>query len=325
MPLDGMFDGNVVLQIKNGPYDFQVREPVSPLLGVMEHTAQALEFQLTQEYTGHQIDVYYQPPMWREVLDFNTGAGTLADFAGNRIQALTAVSNVGSDENWTGNALAAANLYAFGRVGWDPRSAPESIAGDWCALTLGDMPANETVKKILLNSRSVYERYTTPLGLGWFVRPYGHYGPDPMGYEFSKWGTYHRADHAAVGIDRSTRGTGYTAQYEESIAARYNEIDTCPEELLLFFHRVRYGHVLKNGKTLLQHLYDEHFKGAEEAAAAYEAWRALEECVPSVIFDNVLERMALQVENAEEWRDIFNTFFYRLSGIGDGLNRRIYA
>ncbi len=314
MPLDGRFDENVVLQIKNGPYDFQIREPVSPLLGAMKHTAQALEFQIAQEYTGQQVDLCFLPSLWREVLN--------EDF---KIKHIAAVANTGNDYNWFGGYLAGANLYGYGRMAWDSSLTPEAVADEWCSLMFEDAEARGVVKNMLLKSRGIYESYTTPMSLGWFVRPATHYGPDPLGYEFSQWGTYHRADENAVGIDRTERGTGLTRQYPPKTAALYDDINTCPEELLLFFHRVPYSHILKNGSTLLQHLYECHFKGAEDAEGLLTDWTALEGKVPEEIFSNVLSRLRLQVKNAREWRDVFNTFFYRLTGEGDRQGRKIYS
>lgn len=318
-PLDGRFCDNVVLQIKFGPFDFQVREPVSPLLGAMPNTRQALEFQLAQEYTGHQIDLYYMAGQWREVLGFESVAGA----AGSQINSIAAVSNIGNDANWTGNALAGANLYAYGRMAWNPCLDPGDIAGEWCGLMFAESARN-VVKDMLLSSRNIYESYTTPMGLCWMVKPHTHYGPDPLGYEYTPWGTYHRADREAIGIDRSTRGTGFTAQYSETAAALYDSMDTCPEELLLFFHRVRYDHVLRNGKTLAQNMYDSHFKGAQEAEKLLETWYTLSGLIPCEIFENVLERLKRQVTNAKEWRDVFNTFLHRLSGIHDEGGRMIH-
>jgi len=159
----------------------------------------------------------------------------------------------------------------------------------------------------------------------WFVSPPTHYGPDPMGYEFSKWGTYHRADRNAVGIDRGPCGTGFTEQYAPPLAKMYGGADTCPEELLLFFHRVQYDHVLKSGKTLLQQLYDAHFQGADAAEGLLAAWRTLEGMVAMDMYENVLRRLERQTENAREWRDVFNAFFFRMSGVGDEKNRIIYG
>jgi alpha-glucuronidase len=313
MPLDGRFNKNVTLQIKNGPYDFQIREPVSPLLGAMQHTIQTLEFQIAQEYTGQQIDLCFLPTMWREALD-----------EGVKTKHIAAVTNTGNDYNWTGNYLAGANLYGYGRLAWDASLTPDAIAGEWCSLMFDGAEARNVIKGMLLRSREIYENYTTPMGMGWFVSPRGHYGPDPLGYEFSKWGTYHRADRNAVGIDRSSSGSGFVLQYPPAKAALYDSIETCPEELLLFFHRVEYQRKLRNGRTLLQHLYDCHFAGAEDASELLTVFETLKGKLPKDIFENVLQRLQAQRQNAFEWRDVFNTFFYRLTGEGDEQGRVIH-
>lgn len=242
--MDGDYHDNVILQIKNGPMDFQIREPVSPLLGGLTKTNQMLEVQIAQEYTGHQIDVCYLIPMFKEVLDFKTYCSpekdTVADVVGgrmmgNRNAGITAVCNTGDDENWTGGDLAAANLYGFGRLAYRTDLSAEEIAEEWIRQTLSnDREVVETVKKILLDSREVYEKYTSPLGIGWMVTPGEHYGPSVDGYEYSRWGTYHRADHLGLGVDRTDSGTGYARQYYEPNASMYNNAETCPEELLLF-------------------------------------------------------------------------------------------
>jgi alpha-glucuronidase len=324
-PIDGKFAPNVVLQVKNGPYDFQIREPVSPLLGAMPNTAQALEFQITGEYTGQQVDLCYLAPLWSDTLTFDTRLrekGRVADFAGGAVSSIAGVANTGDDSNWCGHALAAANLFAFGRLAWSPLSPPEDIAGQWCGLMFNG-EARGVVQNMLLDSRRIYENYTTPLGMCWFVTPHYHYGPDPLGYEFSKWGTYHRADRRAVGIDRSPSGTGFSLQYAPPVADLYGDIDRCPEELLLFFHRAEYTRKLKSGKTLLQTLYDLHFLGAAQAEELIARWGALEGAVDAEIFANVAERLRRQAENARQWRDVFNTFFFRLSGIPDEAGRVI--
>ena len=249
-PLDGQFAENVILQIKNGPIDFQVREPVHPLFGRLSRTNQILEVQAAQEYTGQQIDVCYLVPMWKEVLDFSTGCGKEADTVADIIAGKTfgqtrcgiaAVSNTGNDPNWTGHDLAGANLYGFGRLAWNPALSSEEIAREWIALQITrDPEALEVILGILLRSREVYEKYTAPLGIGFMVNPSYHYGPNPEGYEYSPWGTYHRADHLAIGVDRSDKGTGYSELYFKKNAAVYRNKETCPENLLLFFHRLPY-------------------------------------------------------------------------------------
>jgi len=328
-PLDGAFADNVWIQVKNGPYDFQVREPVSPLLGATPHTKQALEFQLAQEYTGHQIDIYYMPPQWKEVLHFDTklteGTSRILDFCGNRISAIAAVTNLGNDANWTGHDFAAANLYAYGRMAWNPSFDVAQVTDDWIRLTYGgDETVVNIITKTLLRSRNVYEKYNTPLGLCWMVTEHVHYGPSPEGYEFARWGTYHRANREAIGIDRSAKGTGYAQQYAPEVAAMYDSMAACPEELLLFFHRVRYDHVLSTGKTLLQHIYDTHFEGYDEAEDMASDLQTLQGRIDEAAFRNITERMEKQLQNAREWRDILNTYFYRYTGIPDKNGRTIY-
>lgn len=332
--MDGDYRYNVILQIKNGPMDFQIREPVSPLLGGLQKTNQMLEVQVAQEYTGHQIDVCYLIPMFKEVLDFHTycnpGPDTVADVISGRIRntcysGITAVINTGNDANWTGNYLAAANFYGFGRLAFQTSLTAEEILDEWIPMTFGNDPrVKETLKKILLNSRSTYEKYTSPLGIGWMVTPHDHYGCSVDGYEYDRWGTYHRADHLGMGVDRTDKGTGYAQQYHEPNASMYNSMETCPEELLLFFHHVPYTYVLKSGKTLIQHIYDSHFEGYDEAEGYAKAWDELEGLVDGEIFANVKERFGRQLANAREWRDQVNTYFYRKSGIPDEKGRTIY-
>ncbi|MBR1643024.1 MAG: alpha-glucuronidase [Butyrivibrio sp.] len=332
--LDGAYHDNVVLQIKNGPMDFQIREPVSPLLGGLQHTNQMLEVQIAQEYTGHQIDLCYLIPMYKEVLDFHTHCSrekdTVADVVsgrtmGNTLGGMAAVINTGDDENWTGNDLAAANTYGFGRLSFDTELTSEEIAREWIALTF-NLPEKETdiLCKMLLGSRETYEKYTSPLGIGWMVTPMGHYGPSVDGYEYSRWGTYHRADHLGIGVDRTDKGTGYAQQYYEENAKMYNDPATCPEELILFFHHLPYTYMLKTGKTLIQHIYDSHFEGEKEAEDLSADWDKLKNVIPAEAFDRVRKRFDLQLDNAKEWRDQVNSYFYRKSGIADEKNRTIY-
>jgi alpha-glucuronidase len=335
MPLDGKFRSNVVLQIKNGPMDFQIREPVTPLFGGLEKTNQMIEFQVTQEYTGHQIDLCYLVPMWKEALDFDTfarGKGSrVSDIVsgklfGSPLGGAAGVSNIGDSPAWTGNPLAQANLFGFGRLAWDPARTSEEIARSWAVLTFGrDSKVVETVTSMLLRSRDVYEHYTCPLGIGWFVNPQVHYGPSVDGYEYSCWGTYHYADLHGIGVDRTAAtGTGYAAQYRQPNAEMYEHLETCPEELLLFFHHVPYSYRLKSGQTLLQYIYDSHFRGADEAEELKKDWESLRGRIDPQIFDEVEKRLTLQVQDAIEWRDVVNTYFYRKTGIPDEKGRKIY-
>ena len=332
--LDGAYHDNVVLQIKNGPMDFQIREAVSPLLGGLLHTNQMLEVQIAQEYTGHQIDLCYLIPLYKEVLDFHThccdGKDTVADVVsgrtmGNALAGMAAVINTGNDMNWTGDDLAAANLYGFGRLSFNTDLSSEEIAKEWIAMTY-NLPEKEAkvLCVMLLRSREIYEKYTSPLGIGWMVTPNDHYGPSIDGYEYSRWGTYHRADHLGIGVDRTDKGTGYVQQYYEENARMYNDPATCPEELLLFFHHLPYTYKLKSGKSLIQHFYDSHFEGEEEARGLAADWESLKDVIPEDAFLRVKERFDLQLGNAREWRDQFNSYFYRKSGIADEKGRTIY-
>lgn len=335
MPLDGCFDDNVMLQIKNGPMDFQVREPVSPLLGGIKKTNVMLELQITQEYTGQQRHLCYLAPMWKDVLDFDTcseGKGStvksllMGAAAKGRLSGMAAVSNTGDDPNWTGHDLAQSNLYCFGRLSWDPDLSPEEIAGEWISSTFGgDASVQHTLSGMLLDSYHIYESYTSPLGIGWMVNPGHHYGPNVDGYEYSAWGTYHRSDNTGIGVDRTcASGTGYAGRYFPPNSTIYENRETCPEELLLFFHHIPYKYRLKSGKTLIQHIYDSHFEGAEQASLLVEKWRKLAGKVEPNCFARVLKRLEEQADHACEWRDVINTYFFRKSGIPDKKGRRIY-
>jgi len=338
IPFDGQFADNVVLQIKNGPMDFQVREPISPLFGALRHTNQFLEVQIAQEYTGQQIDVCYLLPMWKEVLKTRTYCqekeDTVADIITGRTfgnangckeYGIAAVTNTGNDKNWTGHDLAAANLYGFGRLAWDLNLNSEDIAKEWITLTFGaDELVQEVVLEILMMSWEAYENYTSPLGIGWMVNPSHHYGPNVDGYEYDVWGTYHRANHAAIGVDRSSRGTGQAQQYLGENAKLYDNIETCPEELLLFFHRVPYTYQLKSGKTLIQHIYDTHFTGVKQVEQMIKRWDSLQGKIDAKSHRRVQERFMRQLENSRNWRDQVNTYFYRKTLIADEKGRKIY-
>ncbi|OAS23463.1 alpha-glucuronidase family glycosyl hydrolase [Paenibacillus oryzisoli] len=335
-PLDGRFKDNVILQIKNGPMDFQVREPVSPLLGAMPSTNQVLEFQIAQEYTGQQRHLFYLIPHWKEILDFESytkGNGSTikriasGEVHGNRLAGIAAVSNIGNDMNWTGHLLAQANLYGYGRLIWNPDLTSEHIAEEWIKLTFGNN-ANiiHVIKNMLLSSPAIYESYTAPLGVGFMVTPHTHYGPDVDGYEYAKWGTYHYADWHGIGVDRTlATGTGYTSQYNSPNFERYESLAHCPDELLLFFHHVPYTHVLQSGKTVIQHIYDTHFEGVEKAEQLVSQWDSLAGTMDEVLHKQVAVRIEEQVEHAKEWRDRINTYFYRKSGIADKSERLIYS
>ncbi len=336
-PLDGRFMDNVILQIKNGPIDFQVREPVSPLLGAMPQTNQVIEFQIAQEYTGQQRHVCYLVPQWKEILNFDTqlhGEGTTVrrivdgSVHGNPYSGCAAVSNIGNNSNWTGHLLAQANFYGYGRLSWNPGLSADEIAGEWINLTFGfatDQEPFQILLRILMESWEIYESYTAPLGVGYMVNPDHHYGPNVDGYEYSMWGTYHFADCHGIGVDRTTAtGTGYTSQYAQANMERYESLDSCPDDLLLFFHHVPYTHVLHSGKTVIQHIYDTHFEGTERANGLLSDWKLLKGQVDEQAYSHVEARLREQAAHSNEWRDRINTYFLRKSGIPDQHGRTIY-
>lgn len=312
--LDGLFADNVILQVKHGPFDFQVREPLSPLLLGMKKTNLAMELQLTQEYTGHQIDLYTMFPMWTELFD---------ELPAGNIMSIAAVSNFGDDANYTGHPLAAANLFTYGLLAWDPGTDAAYAVSRWCRLTYGFSAEQEQIlTSVLLSSRRIYEKYTAPLGIGWMVTPHDHYGPNPSGYEYDLWGTYHKADRNAVGIDRTHTGTGYLDQYPEYFRKKYEDPETCPDLYLLFYHRLPYSFRMKDGRTLIQRIYDDHFEGYEETREMAETLSSLP--FPEPDASEIRDRMEKQLKNAREWCDIINTFFHRLSGVPDAHGRVIY-
>ncbi|OOM80054.1 alpha-glucuronidase family glycosyl hydrolase [Clostridium sp. BL-8] len=335
-PLDGKFLDNVVLQIKYGPMDFQIREAVSPLFGAMEETNEFMELQITQEYTGQQKHLCYLVPLWKECLDFDTyakGKGSevkkvvSGSLFNSKYGGIAGVSNIGDSLCWTGHPLAQANLYGFGRLTWNPDFSALDITKEWIKLTFAcDEKCEEIIISMLLKSREIYEKYTSPLGIGWMVNPNHHYGPSVDGYEYSLWGTYHYADFKGLGVDRTAAtGTAYTLQYKEPVAKMYESLESCSEELLLFFHHVPYTYKLSTGKTVIQHIYDTHFEGVEEAKVFRENWIRLKENINNdEIFNAVLEKLDIQIKDAKEWRDVVNTYFYRKTGIKDNKNRRIY-
>jgi alpha-glucuronidase len=332
-PLDGQFDDNVIIQIKHGPIDFQVREPVSPLFSGLEKTNEAIELQVTQEYTGQQRHLCFLAPMWKEVLGFDMHAGVrplavkdiVAGKAFHRpIGGFVAVVNVGMDANWLGHPLAMANLYGYGRLAWNPNLDSKTIAEEWTRLSFGNNPAVvQTISGMLVASWPIYESYTGPLGAGTLTDILGsHFGPGVESSERNGWGQWHRADHQGIGMDRTAAtGTGYVDQYRAPVAKMYESPSTTPDELLLFFHHVPYTHLLHSGKTVIQHIYDSHYRGAEAAANLAEQWKSLRGRVDQERYREVLERLEYQAGHAMVWRDAVCNWFFQISGIPDRLGR----
>jgi alpha-glucuronidase len=332
-PLDGAFDDNVIIQIKNGPIDFQVREPASPLFAGLRRTNEAIELQITQEYTGQQRHLCFLVPMWKEVLDFDmrvdSNATPVKDLVAGRVfhrpvGGFVGVANVGMDANWLGSPLAMANLYGFGRLAWDPNLSAEKIIDDWTRLTFGSDPlVVKTITAMQLNSWHVYESYTGPLGIGTLTNILGnHYDPGPESSEENGWGQWHRADHQGIGMDRTiATGTGYIGQYPPEVQKLYESLANCPDNLLLFFHHVPYTYVLHSGKTVIQHVYDSHYDGADQARDFITQWQRLEGHVDQDRYRDILQRLQYQASQAIVWRDVICNWIYRLSSIPDKEGR----
>jgi len=336
-PLDGKFEPNVIVQIKYGPIDFQVREPLSPLFAGLPHTNEAIELQITQEYLGQQRHLVYLAPMWKITLDGDMRSSVSApplpvrdlisgkdvDGQHHTMGGFVGVSDVGTD-HWLGNPLALANLYAFGRLAWNPTLSAAAISDEWTRLTFGNDPqVRDVVNKLQMDSWHIYESYTGPLGLGTLTDILGpHFGPDPQSAENNGWGQWIRADHEGVGMDRTVAtGTGYIAQYPPPLEKEYESLKTCPDNLLLFMHHVPYTHRLRDGKTVIQYIYDTHYWGAQAAAAQVPAWESLHGKVPDATYENVLKRFIFQAGHAIVWRDAITKYFERMSGIPDNLHR----
>ena len=332
-PLDGKFDDNVIVQIKYGPIDFQAREPVSPLFGGLQKTNEAIELQITQEYTGQQRHLCFLVPMWNEVLDFDLHANDMATPVKDLVSGKTfhrplggfaGVANVGLDLNWLGHPLALANLYGFGRLAWNPNLSAESIAEEWTRLTFGNNSlVVRTISSMQLASWHIYESYTGPLGAGTFTDILGpHFGPGIESSERNGWGQWHRADHDGIGMDRTiATGTGFIGQYSAAVQRLYESVERCPDELLLFMHHVPYTHVLHSGKTVIQHIYDSHYWGAEQAADLVEQWKSLQGHIDNDRYLEVLRRLEFQRGHAIVWRDAICDWFFRRSGIPDAQGR----
>lgn len=333
--LDGQFMDNVVVQIKYGPIDFQIREPPSPLFANIPQTAMAIELQITQEYLGHQDHLVYLPPLWKTILDFDLRVDSQPSLVRNIISGqrfnrtlggYAGVVNVGTNTTWLGSHTALSNLYAYGKLAWDPTQSPESIHDQWTRLTFSSDPlVMSTLRDISMLSWPTYENYTGNLGVQTLVDIlYTHFGPSPASMDNNGWGQWTRADYFSIGMDRTVRnGTRNTGQYPPEVGSVFEDIDTCPENLLLWFHHVNYTHILKSGKSVIQHFYDAHYDGAAVAQTFPEMWSSLQDRpgIDDERFQHVLHLLTFQAGHSIVWRDAVNKFYYNLSGIDDEKGR----
>ncbi len=331
--LDGKFDRNVVIQVKHGPIDFQVREPVSPLFAALRHTSQAIELQVTQEYLGQQRHMVFLVPMWKVALDTDMRAGDRYTPVSEIVEGksfhqplggFVGVANVGLDANWMHHPMAMANLYGFGKLAWNPDLTTNEIVDSWTRLTFGNDPKVVfVVNGLQVNSWRVYEQYTGPLGIGTLTNILGiHYGPGIESAERNGWGQWFRADSKGIGMDRTVAtGTGFIGQYPPQLAKAYESLETCPDSLLLFMHHVPYDHELHDGKTLVQYVYDSHYEGAALAGSYPSRWKQLRGLIDDQRYWEILALFEYQAGHAVVWRDAVTEWFQHISGIPDKLGR----
>lgn len=330
---DGTFRDNVIIQVKNGPIDFQPREPFSPLFGAMKKTPVMPEFQITQEYLGFSNHTAFLAPMWKECLDSDTyqqGTGstvakvTDGSIYNQRITAVAGVANIGDDVNWCGHHLAQANWYAYGRLAWNHTLTSEQIAQEWISQTF-DLQANNSpssayslLTDLLLNSREAVVNYMMPLGLHHIFAWGHHYGPEPwcdIPGARPDWlpPYYHKADSEGVGFDRTVTGSNAVAQYHSPLNDMYGNINTCPENLILWFHHVPWTYQMKNGKTLWQELCYIYDKGVQQARALQATWDLLENDIDSERFYEVQNKFRIQTRDAVWWKDGCLLYFQQFS------------
>jgi alpha-glucuronidase len=330
VPLDGTFRENVFVQVKNGPLDFQPREPFHPLFGAMPKTPLLAELQITQEYFGHSTHLVYLPPMWNEFLrseTYTNGPGSpvsgIVDgtIERSRRTGIAGVANTGRDQNWTGHDMAQANWYAFGRLAWSLDLSPQTIADEWIPMTWGPAPdVVAAIRTILLDSYETYVNYTMPLGLHHLIGG-DHYEPMPENADAPRadWSAvyYHRADAHGIGFDRTRHGSGAVDQYHAPLRDLFNDPATTPESLLLWFHHLPWDYTLRSGTTLWERLVAHYNNGAEQAASLERQWATLRGRVDPERFAAVAVRMRQQAEDAAAWRDKCLRYFqHRKSGSG---------
>ena len=309
MPLDGQFADNVIIQIKNGPIDFQPREPYSPLFTSLRKTPMMVEFQITQEYLGASNHLVYLAPMWKEFFSFVKPAS---------LKAMAGVANIGDDVNWCGHHFAQSNWYAFGRLAWNPELSSEQIAEEWLAQTFGEQGNLSPLLKLMLESREACVNYMMPLGIHHIFAGGHHYGPEPW---YAPKGLrpdwtppyYHKADSIGLGFDRTVNGSGNVNQYPDELCRLYNDINTCPENLIAWFHHVPWDHKMKSGRTFWDELCHKYDDGVHQARQFLAVWDAMKPYVDCQRFSDVQRRLRIQARDAEWWRDACLLYFQTFS------------
>lgn len=309
-PLDGKFMDNVIVQIKNGPIDFQPREPYSPLFNGMQKTDKMVEFQITQEYLGFSNHLAYLAPMWKEFFNL---------VQPNSLKAMAGVSNLGNDTNWCGHHFAQSNWYAFGRLAWNPELSSEQIADEWLKQTFTQEAAFvHPVKEMMMQSREAVVNYMMPLGLHHIFAWGHHYGPEPWCHipnARPDWlpPYYHNAGKDGIGFDRSSTGSNAVGQYTEEVCRLYDNINTCPEEYLLWFHHVPWTHAMKSGRTLWDELCFKYDQGVQQARHFQKVWDSIEKQIDGRRFKEVQSKLKIQARDAVWWKDACLLYFQEFS------------
>jgi alpha-glucuronidase len=327
VPYDGQFLDNVLVQVKNGPIDFQPREPFHPLFGAMPKTPLMVEFQITQEYLGFSAHLVYLPILFKEVLDADTyrkGEGSTVakvidgTIHNHKMTGIAGVANIGNDLNWTGHPFAQANWYGFGRLAWDPELPAETIADEWLRATYSNnADFLKSMKEMLAISREAPVNYMDPLGLHHLFDTGHHYGPGPWVNDLSRpeWNPtyYHKADEKGIGFDRTPSGSNATAQYAGELSSEFNDVNTCPEEYLLWFHHLPWDHKLKNGRILWDGLALKYQEGVDQVREMISKWEWAKPYVTDSQFQEVRMLLHIQLKEAKWWRDACLLYFQTFS------------
>lgn len=326
VPLDGKFRDNVLIQVKNGPIDFQPREPFHPLFGAMPKTALMPEFQITQEYLGFATHLVYLATLFSETLLSDTwcngNGSTVAkiidgNISGRKITGMAGVTNIGNDINWTGHPFGQSNWYAYGRLAWRPDLQASQIADEWIRLTFThDASLIATLKEMMMASREITVNYMTPLGLHHLMGKDHHYGPAPwIDSGRPDWTSvyYHKADPNGIGFNRSSTGSNATRQYFPQVAEKYDNPETCPEELLLWFHHLPWDYKMKSGRTLWEELCFRYASGADSVKWLKEKWQIAKGIVDDQRFVHVNSLLDVQIKEARWWRDACILYFQQFS------------
>jgi len=328
VPLDGKFRDNVIIQIKNGPVDFQPREAFNPLFGALRKTSEMVEFQITQEYLGFSNHLVYLAPLFKETLESDTyseGQGSMiakitdGTLRPAKITAISAVANIGENTNWTGHHFAQANWYAFGRLAWNHQLSSEQIADEWIKMTFtDDQNFVNPVKEIMLSSRETAVDYMMPLGLHHIFAGGHHYGPEPWGdYKGGRpdWSPvyYHQADAQGLGFNRTKTGSNAASQYFPPLNERYGNLSTCPENLILWFHHIPWDYKMKDGKTLWDELCYTYDSGVKKVRDYQKIWDRMEPYIDEQRFADVQSKLRIQSRDAVWWKDACLLYFQTFS------------